>query len=133
MLPAGETARAPGGKPPGDPRDTALALAALLRDCRAQDVAVLDLLECNSWTSFFVIATAASIAQLRGLERHVKDFCRERDLEILRHSPRLRLSTEDDDWRLTDLGAVVVHLMSERARNFYELERLWSAAPRIFP
>ncbi|MDR3123105.1 MAG: RsfS/YbeB/iojap family protein [Treponema sp.] len=132
-----------------DPRDVALALGALLRDHRALDVVVLDLRECNSWTSFFVIATATSLSHLQGLERHIKDFCRERDLEILRRSPRSRLAAPDnrwssgdqrssddrssDDWRLTDLGSIVVHLMSERARNFYELERLWSAAPRILP
>jgi ribosome-associated protein len=124
------------GLPPADsnadPKDVALSLGALLRDHRALDVAVLNLRECNSWTSFFVIATASSISHLQGLERHVKDFCREQGLEILRRSPRSRLAAEDD-WRLTDLGTVVVHLMSERARNFYELERLWSAAPRIFP
>jgi ribosome-associated protein len=114
------------------PRDAAFALGALLRDHRALDAAVLDLRGSNSWTDFFVIATVTSISHLEGLERHIKDFCRNQGLEILRRSPRLSPAVEDD-WRLTDLGNVVVHLMSERARNFYELERLWSAAPRIFP
>jgi ribosome-associated protein len=114
------------------PRDAALALGALLRDHRALDAAVLDLRGSNSWTDFFVIATVTSISHLEGLERHIKDFCRTQGLEILRRSPRLSPAVEDD-WRLTDLGNVVVHLMSERARNFYELQRLWSAAPRIFP
>jgi ribosome-associated protein len=132
MLQANEQHTGNTGFSPVDSRDLALALGALLRDHRASDVAVLDMLECNSWTSFFVIATATSHSHLQGLERHIKDFCRDRNLDILRHSPRSRLAAEDD-WRLTDLGAVVVHLMSERARNFYELERLWSAAPRIFP
>jgi ribosome-associated protein len=123
--PAGQTGFDP-------PRDTALALGALLSDHRALDVAVLDLRGCNSWTDFFVIATVTSLSHLEGLERHIKEFCRAQDLEILRRSPRPAQAVEDD-WRLTDLGNVVVHLMSDRARNFYELERLWSAAPRIFP
>jgi ribosome-associated protein len=148
MLPADERTGETGFSSP-DPKDTALALGALLRDHRALDVAVLDLRDCNSWTGFFVIATATSASHLQGLERHLKDYCREQGLEILRRSPRPRLAAsgdyrssgdhwssddrQSDDWRLTDLGAVVVHLMSARARNFYELERLWSAAPRIFP
>ena len=132
MLQADDQRTGTTGCSPVDSRETALALGALLRDHRAADVVVLDLRECNSWTSFFVIATATSLSHLQGLERHVKDFCRERDVDIPRRSPRSRLAAEDD-WRLTDLGAVVVHLMSERARKFYELERLWSAAPRIFP
>jgi ribosome-associated protein len=119
------------GKAGPFPRDAALGLGALLRDHRALDVTVMDLRECNSWTDFFVIATVTSGSHTQGLERHIKDFCRDRGLDILRQSPRSRGNTEDD-WRLTDLGTVVVHLMSERARNFYELERLWSAAPIIF-
>jgi ribosome-associated protein len=115
----------------GDPRDAVFALGSLLRDHRALDVVALDLRECNSWTDFFVIATATSSSHLEGLERHIKDFCRDRGLEILRRSPRPRGEAEDD-WRVTDLGPVVIHLMSLRARDFYELERLWSAAPVVF-
>ncbi|MDR1024796.1 MAG: ribosome silencing factor [Treponema sp.] len=132
MLQVDERLAGQTGFDPADPRDAALTLGALLHDHRALDAVVLDLRGSNSWTDFFVIATATSISHLEGLERHIKDFCREQGLEILRHSPRPSLAVEDD-WRLTDLGNVVVHLMSERARNFYELERLWSAAPRIFP
>jgi ribosome-associated protein len=110
-----------------DIQATALALGALLQDHRGLDVVVMDLREINSWTDFFVIATATSNSHLQGLERHIKDFCRDQDLEILRRSPRPRGELEDD-WRLTDLGSVVVHLMSEKARSFYELERLWSTA-----
>jgi ribosome-associated protein len=111
--------------------NTALALGALLRDHKGLNVVVMDLREMNSWTDFFVIATATSGSHLQGMERHIKDFCRDQDLEILRRSPRIGGDVEDD-WRLTDLGTVVVHLMSEKARVFYELERLWSAAPVIF-
>jgi ribosome-associated protein len=120
--------RRPGGEEPGD---AVLALGSLLRDHKALDVVVLDLREYNSWTDFFVIGTAASSSHLEGLERHIREFCRDRGLEILRHSPRPRGDGEDD-WRITDLGAVVVHLMSRRARAFYELERLWSPAPVLF-
>jgi ribosome-associated protein len=34
-------------------------------------------------------------------------------------------SPDGDDWSLIDIGTVVVHLMSQDARNFYELEKLW--------
>jgi ribosome-associated protein len=123
--------RRPAGKTSSASVDTALSLGALLQDHRALDVTVMDLRECNSWTDFFVIATVTSGSHLQGLERHIKEFCRDQGLDILRRTPRPRGGLEDD-WRLTDLGTVVVHLMSEKARNFYELERLWSAAPVIF-
>jgi ribosome-associated protein len=107
-------------------RDAAIALGALLEEHRGGDVLVLDLREMNGWTDFFVIATASSSTHLEGMDRHIKEFCRERNLEILRRSRKSE--TEEDQWRLIDLGPVVVHLMSSRAREFYELERLYSLA-----
>jgi ribosome-associated protein len=98
----------------------------LLREHRGGDVAVLDLREMNVWADFFVIATITSSAHLQGMERHIKEFCKERNLEILRRSRKP--DSEDDEWCLIDLGTTIVHLMSGRARAFYELERLYSAA-----
>jgi ribosome-associated protein len=106
-----------------DDKAYALALGDLLREHRGADVVTLDLREMNAWTDFFVIATAGSSAHLDGLERHIKEFCRERGLEILRRSRKP--AGEDDEWRLIDLGSIVVHLMSGRMRAFYELERLY--------
>lgn len=103
---------------------TAQALAELLREHSGGDALVLDLREMNAWTDFFVIATATSNTHLDGLDRHVKEFCRERDIEILRRSRKPQ--GEDDEWRIIDLGTAVVHLMSGKARAFYELERLYS-------
>jgi ribosome-associated protein len=112
-----------------DPVDLAIALGKLLRDARGGDVVVMDLRPLNGWTDFFVLATVTSGTHLSGLERHVKDFSRERGVEILRRS---RKPAADDDWCLIDLGCIVVHLMTEKTRAFYELERLWSSAPIIF-
>jgi ribosome-associated protein len=119
----------PAGTGGEDSRDTVLALGALLKDHKALGVTALDLRESNIWTDFFIIATAASSSHREGLERHIKDYCAGRGLEILRRSPRIK---GEEDWSVTDLGTVVIHLMSARARAFYELERLWSAAPVIF-
>jgi ribosome-associated protein len=103
----------------------ARALGAMLEEHKGKDVIVMDLREMNAWTDFFVIATASSNTHLDGLERHIKDFCAEGESawEILRRSRRP--DVQDDEWRLLDLGSIVVHLMSERARSFYELERLY--------
>jgi ribosome-associated protein len=109
------------------PEAEALALGDLLREHNGGEVMVLDLREMNAWTDFFVIATVTSGAHLQGLDRHIKEFSRENGVEILRRSRKP--PAEDDEWRLIDLGPVVVHLMNARARSFYELERLWSAAP----
>lgn len=110
-------------------KELALALGTLLHDYRASNVIVMDLRSQNTWTDFFVIATVTSSAQVQGLHKHIKDFSAEKDLEILR---RQRKIPNDEEWSLVDLGNIVVHLMTERARNFYELERLWSGAEIVF-
>jgi ribosome-associated protein len=118
------------------------ALAGLLREHKGDDVLVLDLRKMGAWTDFFVIATATSNTHLDGMERHIKEFCNERGIEILRRSRKpnalyraraphgTRASHEmwgqEDEWRIIDLGSAVIHLMSRRAREFYDLERLYS-------
>ena len=104
-------------------------LGKLLEDHNGGEVMVLDMRSLNFWTDFFVIATVTSNAHLQGLERHVKDFVAENELEILHRS---RKPDTDDEWCLLDLGNIVIHLMTAKVRSFFELERLWSAAPLIF-
>ena len=107
----------------------AMELGQLLKDHKGEAVVVMDLRELNSWTDFFVIATVSSSTHLQGLQRHIKEFANEKGIEILR---RHRKIPSDDEWSLVDLGNIVIHLMSERTRIFYELERLWGDAPLIF-
>ena len=118
-------------------------LGDLLREHKGDNVLVLDLRKMGTWTDFFVIATATSNTHLEGMDRHIKEFCHEREIEILRRSRRpivsqgtrashgIRASYEtqhgqEDEWRIIDLGPIVIHLMSRRAREFYDLERLYS-------
>jgi len=101
--------------------EQAASLTQLLTEHKGQDVSMMDLRKISNWTDFFLIATATSLAHMDGLERHIKEFCTENDIDILGSS---RKST-DDEWRLIDLGQIIVHLMTSNAREFYELERLW--------
>ncbi|MDR2500339.1 MAG: ribosome silencing factor [Treponema sp.] len=102
-------------------------MGALLRDHKGADVAVLDLRELNAWTDFFVIATITSHTHVQGLLRHIKEYAQERGLTIFRSR---RKTLPEDEWRSVDMGGVVIHLMTEKSRSFYELERLWSSAPQ---
>jgi ribosome-associated protein len=106
----------------------AAGLGRLLSEHRGADVLVMDMRNLNFWTDFFVIATVSSGAHLSGLERHVNEFAGEKGIPILKRSRR---PETEDEWRLIDMGDIVVHLMSAKARAFYELERLWGAAPIV--
>ncbi|MDR2923779.1 MAG: ribosome silencing factor [Treponema sp.] len=111
--------------------ETAAALGELLRDHKGADAVVLDLRGLTplsgggAWTDFFVIATSSSGTHMDGLDRHIEEFCRERGIDILRRSHK---PAGEDEWRIIDLGPIVIHLMNSKARAFYDLERLYSIA-----
>jgi ribosome-associated protein len=102
-------------------------IAELLTEHKGQEVCTLDLRGINNWTDFFIIATVTSNAHMDGLERHIKEYCHTRDIPVMGKSKR---GETGDEWRLIDLGLIIVHLMRPNAREFYELERLWSPIPR---
>jgi len=97
------------------------AMGELVKEHKGQDVSVLDLRGICDWTDFFVIATVTSKVHMDGLERCIKDYCRENKIGLFGNSRK----NADDEWRLIDLGFVIIHLMNSSAREFYELERLW--------
>ena len=107
-----------------DSRDVAMGLARALAEHKGGDVSVLDLKACQAWTDFFVLATASSVAHLRGLARAADEWAHETKVGI--RNP-LRIA-DDEGWVLLDLGDVVVHLMTAESRTFYELEKLWFQA-----
>lgn len=100
----------------------AIEIAKLMQDGKGKDVVLLDISGLNSWTDYFVIVTVNSSTHWQGLFKQVKEYIKDNDLEI--HLTNKK-SPDGDDWNLIDLGAIVVHLMSEQARTFYDLEKLW--------
>jgi len=108
--------------------EKAIEIARLMEDGKGNDVTLLDISGLNSWTDYFVIVTVNSSAHWQGLYKQIKEYIKDNDLEI--HLTN-RKSPDGDDWNLIDLGAIVVHLMSETARSFYDLEKLWHAGKTI--
>jgi ribosome-associated protein len=100
-------------------------IKAALEDKKAQDIVALDLSKVSETLDYFVIATANSQPQLNALERSVAEKLLEigvRPASVEGPSPR---------WILVNLGAIIVHLMTQEAREFYDLEGLWADAERI--
>ncbi len=106
----------------------ALTFGTILRDLKAESVVVLDLRQAHIWTDFFVIATISSGKQAGGLEGKIMEAAKEMQIEEYR---TIRKSPDGDEWKLLDLGSIVVHLMSPTARKFYDLERLWYDSPNL--
>lgn len=109
-------------------REQALEIAKLMVEGKGKDVVAIDVSKLNSFTDCFVIVTVTSSAQQEGLAKMVKDYTKENNIEIHRTNKRI---PDGAEWRLIDAGNVVVHLMSEDARDFYELEKLWHEGEQL--
>jgi ribosome-associated protein len=107
-------------------RAIALAAAEAARDKQATDVVVLDVAELLSITDYFVICSASSGRQLKTVIEAIEERVR-RDLDL---RPVRREGEADAGWRLLDYIDVVVHVFGDEERAYYDLERLWSDAPR---
>jgi ribosome-associated protein len=100
------------------------ARAAL--DKKADDVVALDLRRLNSFTDYFLLASAQNQKQLVAVADAV--------LEALRregYRPDHVEGYPRQEWILLDYDDFVVHLFTPRTRSFYGLERLWGEASRI--
>ena len=93
---------------------------------KAIDLTVLDLRGIASFTDFFVIATGANKRQVQAISDEV--------VEQLKHlgtrSARVE-GYQTAEWILIDYGDFVLHVFDEKARRFYDLERLWKSAKRL--
>ena len=118
--------------PPPDSRRTAIAVAKLLVEHQAEETVVLDVSRTSGWTDYFVIATTRSHAHLRGVLRRLDTALHRLGAGPGRAGRSLRRAPDESGWVLVDLGGVVIHLMMEEQRRFYELERLWFHSPVVY-
>ena len=104
----------------------ATAAAEAARDKQAADVVVLDVAALLTITDYFVICSVASGPQLKAVTEAVEERVR----TALDRRPVRREGDADAGWLLLDYIDVVVHVFGEEEREYYDLERLWSDAPR---
>jgi ribosome-associated protein len=118
-----------------DSETNALAAAHAALEKQAEQVVVVDLRSLSSVTDFFVICTAGSGRQLDALKDHIDAVLSARGCPVwhVEGSPAApaRGVIQGPLWVLMDYGDLVVHLMDQQARSFYQLEQLWADAPRV--
>ncbi|MDR2480787.1 MAG: ribosome silencing factor [Spirochaetaceae bacterium] len=105
-----------------DRADKVFELGKLLADHKGKDVIAIDMRDVCFWTDFFLVATVSSGTHLAGLKRRIKEWAALSGFKTRENGK----TSKDDTWNLIDMGDIIVHLMVESAREFYELENLWS-------
>jgi len=100
------------------------ALEAAL-DKKAQDIVVIDLSGICSFTDHFIICTGTSTRHNQTIADGLEEKLRKQGLRPL-HTE----GYAEGEWILMDYVDFVVHIFTARAREFYDLERLWRAGKR---
>ena len=78
-------------------------------------------------TDAFVISSGRNTRQVRTIAEEVESRLKaEGDISPLRVE-----GLGDSQWVLLDYGDLVIHVFLDETREFYDLERLWSDAPRV--
>ncbi len=106
---------------------TAVAYKAL-DSKNAKDVKILKTAEHTVLADYFVICNGTSPAHIKALVDEV-----DKNLSEAGEPPIRREGLRSDIWVLMDFGSVIVHIFTDEARKFYDLERLWSDAEAVNP
>jgi ribosome-associated protein len=96
---------------------------------KGEDVAILEMdRAAGAFTDYFVVCSGTNPRQIQAISDEV-----ERELAQGGQRPNSVEGYQQAEWVLLDYVDFVVHVFSERARGFYDLERLWKSARRVTP
>ena len=107
--------------------EIAIAAARAASEKLATDVVVLDVGDIIGITEAFVLGSGSNTRQVRAICDEI-EFALKVEADV---SPRSTEGLSDASWVLMDYGMVVVHVFLDETREYYDLERLWSDAPRV--
>jgi ribosome-associated protein len=93
---------------------------------KALDLVVLDLRPVASFTEFFVITSGPNRRQVQDISDGVVEHLKKNGTRAARVE-----GYQTAEWILVDYGDFILHVFDEKARRFYDLERLWREAVRV--
>lgn len=89
-------------------------------ELKGRDVQVLDVQEKTDIAEYMVVCSGSSKTHVRSIANHVATESKHAGV------PPLGVEgSELSEWVLVDLGDVILHVMQEATRDFYQLEKLW--------
>lgn len=94
--------------------------AAALDSKKGIDIRAIGLRSLSILTDYFVIASGTSNTHVRALADEVEFRLGQQNCK-----PQRIEGGSTENWMLLDYGAVIVHVFQDKAREFYDLERLW--------
>ena len=107
------------------PREVKISIKAS-KAKKGENLVVLDLRGISSFTDYFVIMHGNSARQNLALNENIeKDLKKEKVMPLSVEGRKLA------EWILMDYGSFIIHVFSEKAREYYSLEKLWGDAHKF--
>ena len=109
-----------------NPKEVAIAATKALDSKKGMNIKLLKIDKVSSLADHFLICTGTS-------NTHVKTLCdfAEYTMEQLGETLLSREGHRGNTWELLDYGTLVIHVFTDEARQFYDLERLWADAESV--
>lgn len=95
-------------------------------DKKAFDLTILDLRGIATFTDFFIITNGQNRRQVQAISDGIVEQLKKQGTRAARVE-----GYQTAEWILIDYGDFVVHIFDDKARSFYDLERLWRESARI--
>ena len=101
-------------------------LAAALDRKKGADIVCIDIRGLTTLGDYFLLATGTSVPHVKALAEEAEEALSKEGVE-----PRRVEGAQSATWILMDYLDVILHIFTKDTREFYNMERLWSDAPRL--
>lgn len=109
-----------------EPLLLAKTAAALLDNKKAAQLNVIKIEEISALADYFVIATGNSSTHVRSLADELEEKLEQEGITPVRVE-----GYRSNGWVLLDYNTVVVHIFTQEAREYYDLDRLWADGEKV--
>ena len=106
--------------------EKALLISRFALDKKAYDLVLLEVSEVTSIADYFIICSGRSDRQVQSIAQGIEQDLGKEGIKALSVEGQSR-----GQWILMDFSDVIVHVFFQPVREFYDLEGLWSHAPRV--
>ena len=95
-----------------------------LEESKARDISVIDVQHKTSITDTMIVCSGTSTRHVKSIANQLIQKAKEQEKKPLGIE-----GEKDSEWVLVDFGDAIVHVMQANARDYYQIEKLWSAEP----
>ncbi|MEJ2670122.1 MAG: ribosome silencing factor [Gammaproteobacteria bacterium] len=104
------------------------AITEALESLKAQNIVILPIGDISSIADAMILASGTSTTHVKAIADEVIEHCK-----TAGYNPIGIEGKEAAEWVLVDFDDVIVHIMLPATREFYDIERLWTARPPVKP